>query len=145
MLVRERLAGKGLAPPPFVHGPDAEDCRLGATALKDAPDGPTAVIYGEDPVSTAKAAREMAKEVQHLDLVAGYADGQLLDAAGLEALADLPGREELLSMTLTCMLAPAQRFVNALSSAMAQVARVFEELRKKKEEEAGGQAPPEEG
>jgi large subunit ribosomal protein L10 len=60
--------------------------------------GPSAVAFvGGDPVTAAKAIKTAAKQFPSLVLKGGYMDGQVLDATGANALADLESREAMLS------------------------------------------------
>lgn len=67
------------------------------------------IVSGEDPISAAKACRQILKENKKLEVRAGFFEGIVLDAKGADAVADLPSREELLSMLLgTLEAAPRQ-------------------------------------
>ena len=109
--------------------------RLGAPGLKGIVNGPTAVVLGEDPVAAARVAEEAAKSFTALRIAGGYAEGKVLDAQGVERLANLPSRETLLSQLLSCACAPAQRFAFGLKSLQTQLAAMLEELREKKSKE----------
>jgi large subunit ribosomal protein L10 len=58
------------------------------------------VISGEDPSATAKVFRTLVKENDKLVVKAGYFDGEVLGPKAVDAVADLPSREELLSSLL---------------------------------------------
>lgn len=58
------------------------------------------VFSGEDPVAAAKVYRAQVKDNDKLVIRAGYFEGDVLDAKGVSAVADLPSREELLSTLL---------------------------------------------
>ena len=58
------------------------------------------MFAGEDPIAAAKVFRTLRKENEHLETRAGFFEGVILDAAGVETVADLPSREELLSQLL---------------------------------------------
>ena len=64
------------------------------------------VFYHDDPAAVAKAIKEEGKKLKKLEPVAGISDGKAIDAAGVQAIADLPSRDQLLSMLLNVMLAP---------------------------------------
>ena len=64
------------------------------------------VFYHDDPAAVAKAVKEEGKKLKKLEPVAGISDGKAIDAAGVQAIADLPSRDQLLSMLLNVMLAP---------------------------------------
>ncbi len=61
------------------------------------------VISGEDPIATAKIVRETIKPFKKLEkftIKGGFFDGEVLDGENIQKVADLPGREELLSTLL---------------------------------------------
>lgn len=63
--------------------------------------GNTGVLFaGEDAIAVAKLFRDQAKENDKLVAKAGFFEGDILDAAGVAAVAELPSREELLSKLL---------------------------------------------
>jgi large subunit ribosomal protein L10 len=66
------------------------------------------VLSGEDPVAAAKVLRENTKDLVKADtftLKAGYFDGETLEPAALSKVADLPSKEELLSLLLRTLQA----------------------------------------
>ena len=88
------------------------------------------LIYGisTDPVAAAKVLNDFAKGNDKLAMRAGAYAGEVLDKAGVQALASIPSREELLARLLGVMQAPVSGFAVALA-ALA-----------KKREEAGAAA-----
>jgi len=67
------------------------------------------VFSAEDAQKTAKMFRALRKEFDKLEPKAGFFDGQVLDPAGVEAVAELPSKEQLLSTLLaTIQEAPRQ-------------------------------------
>ena len=108
--------------------------QVGVPGLKPLVDGPTAIVDGQDAVSAARATQEAAKTVPALTVRGGYAEGHLLDPAGVQRLADLPDRETLLAQTVGCVAAPARRLAGCLAGALVRLAGLLEELRKKREE-----------
>lgn len=54
------------------------------------------VFSGEDPISAAKMLKDQVKGNKKLLVRAGYFEGTVLDANGVDAVASLPSREELL-------------------------------------------------
>jgi large subunit ribosomal protein L10 len=77
--------------------------------------GPTAVIWSEDaPQPPAQIALKWAKDQPKFKIVGGYYEGTVLDAAGVDALSRMPGKNEIrASMLMTFMAAP-QGFVAQL-------------------------------
>ena len=75
--------------------------------------GTTAVIWttGEAPQPPAQIALKWAKDEPKFVIKGGYFDGQLLDAAGIDALAKMPGKNEIRASMLMTFLAAPQSFV----------------------------------
>jgi len=87
--------------------------------LADQMQGPLIYSMSEDAVAAAKVLNEFAKTNDKLILKAGSYAGELLDKAGVQALASIPGREELLAQLLGVMQAPVSGFARAVA-ALAQ-------------------------
>ena len=64
------------------------------------------IFYESDPVEVAKVIKDEGRKLKKLEPLGGISDGQAIDAAGVQAIADLPSRDQLLSMLLNVMLAP---------------------------------------
>ena len=89
--------------------------------------GPTAFIFSdEDPVAPAKALTAFAKLHQALELKAGLVENQVVDAAGVKAIATLPSREELLAKLLGTMLNPIVGFARVLNGPTEAFARTVQ-------------------
>jgi len=89
--------------------------------------GPTAFIFsGEDPVAPAKALTAFAKVHNALELKAGLVENQVVDAAGVKAIATLPSREELLAKLLATMLNPIVGFARVLNGPTEAFARTVQ-------------------
>lgn len=89
--------------------------------------GPSAIILGyDDVVAPAKVLRDVLKEQgEKMTVKAGVVQGNLVDAKGLSALADMPGLPELRGMLVGMIAAPASKLVRLLSTPGSQVARVL--------------------
>lgn len=61
------------------------------------------VFSSEDAQKTAKMFRQLRKEFEKLELKGGFFDGQVLDAKGVDLVADLPSRDQLLSTLLATL------------------------------------------
>ena len=114
--------------------------RLTKRAIADTPyaslapllTGPTALIIGfKDPIAIAKIAMKMADEMPKLAIKGAVLDGQLLPAAGVKALADLPPKEVVLAMLLGVLQAPASQLLRTLNEPGAQLARLVDALAKR--------------
>ena len=81
--------------------------------------GPLIYSVSADPVAAAKVLSDFAKTNDKLVLKAGSYAGKVLDKAGVQALASVPSREELLARLLGVMQAPVSGFAVCLT-ALAQ-------------------------
>ena len=87
--------------------------------------GPTALAWSTDPVAAAQAAVEFAKTNDKLEIVGGSMGGQMLDEAGVRALASLPSLDELRSKLVGLVNAPATKIAQVVNAPAAKLARVF--------------------
>ncbi|MDR3300561.1 MAG: 50S ribosomal protein L10 [Candidatus Accumulibacter sp.] len=80
------------------------------------------LIYGisQDPVAAAKVLSDFAKANDKMVLRAGCHAGKVMDKAGVQALAAIPGRTELLSRLAGVMKAPVAGFAVALGALVKQ-------------------------
>ncbi|RCS56644.1 50S ribosomal protein L10 [Parvibium lacunae] len=78
--------------------------------------GPLIYGFSADPVAAPKVLSDFAKGNDKLVLRAGSFDGKLLDKAGVQALANIPSREELLARLLGVMQAPVSGFARLLAA-----------------------------
>ncbi len=88
-------------------------------SLAEQMNGPLIYSMSEDAVAAAKVLNEFAKTSDKLILKAGSYAGELLDKAGVQALASIPSRDELLAQLLGVMQAPVSGFARAVA-ALAQ-------------------------
>ena len=93
--------------------------------LKPLMKGPTAISWSTDPVAVAKAAVDFAKTNEKFVLIGGALGTQLLDVAGVKALAELPSLDALRAKLLGLLAAPATRIAGVLQAPAGQLARVF--------------------
>ena len=87
--------------------------------------GPTAIAFSRDPVAAAKAAVEFANRNDKLTIIGGGLSGQLLDAAGVKALATLPSLDQLRSKIIGLLNAPATKIAGLLQAPGGQLARLL--------------------
>ena len=80
--------------------------------------GTTAVIWSNDtPQAPAQLALKWAKDQPKFQIKGGYFEGQLLDVPGVDALAKMPGKNEIRASMLMTFLAAPQSFVAQLAAA----------------------------
>lgn len=111
-VLRNTLARRAVADTPFA-------------TLSEQMVGPLMYGISSDPIAAAKVLNDFSRTNDKLILKAGAYGGSVLDKAGVQALASIPGREELLARLLGVMQAPVSGFAGALAA-----------LAKKREEEA---------
>ena len=90
-------------------------------------EGPNAIILGyDDVVAPAKVLRDVLKEQgEKMTVKAGVVQGNLVDAKGLAALADMPGLPELRGILVGMVAAPATKLVRLLNTPGGQLARLL--------------------
>lgn len=97
--------------------------------------GQTAVVTGEKDVApVAKILKNFAAEFKIAALKVGVVDRAVLSTSEIEALAELPSREVLLSQLLGLLLMPATSLVRILN----EPASAFARLLNAKAEQSGG-------
>ena len=93
-------------------------------AFKDTPceelckhlEGPNAVAISKtDATAPARILAKHAKTVQALNLVAGVVEDAYYDEKGIQALASIPSREELLGKLLGSIQSPIANFARVIS------------------------------
>jgi large subunit ribosomal protein L10 len=90
--------------------------------------GPTGMVLAKgDPVSVAKALQTFARTNQALVVKVGIVDGQMLEPAGLKALADLPSREALRAQLVGALQGPLAQLVGLLQAPQRELVYVLEQ------------------
>ena len=69
-----------------------------------------AYVFSKELNAGPKVLAKFAKRNENLVIKAGLAEGKVLDAAGVKTLATLPDKNGMLSMFLSCLNAPIQKF-----------------------------------
>ena len=78
--------------------------------------GPTSIAISNDEVAPAKVMFKFAKDLNAFELKAGAVDGKVVDLAGIEQLAKLPSKEQLIAKMLGSMNSPITGLVTVLSA-----------------------------
>lgn len=84
--------------------------------------GPTGVATSQDPVAAAKVAHKYAKENEKLIILGGALGAEILDTKEIEALAKMPGLDELRATIATLIMSPARNLAGALDAPGGKVA-----------------------
>lgn len=87
--------------------------------------GPVALAASQDPVAVAKLLYNFAKDHGALNIKAGAMSGNLLTEGEIQALASLPGRDQLLARLAGTLQAPLQKFVQTLNEIPAKFVRTL--------------------
>ncbi len=96
-------------------------------ALDEHLKGQTAFITGEDDVCGAsKAIKNFIKEFKKPEIKVGILDGDVLDESQINALADLPSRDELLGKLLGTINEPGIQLLRTLNEPGGSLARVLQ-------------------
>jgi len=99
--------------------------------------GQTAVVFtGADPVAMAKTLTTALKDLPSASIKAAVVQGQVVTAAAMVDLANMPSKPELYARLLYVMNAPAQQLVTVLSAVQRDLVTVLSEVQKKKKEAA---------
>lgn len=108
------------------------------TALKDHFSGPTAVAFNRtDAVALAKALTKFAKDVPTISFKGAMLNGQIVPADQIQAIANLPSREELIAKLLFVMQSPIRGLATVLNANIRNIAVVLSEIAKQR---GGGSA-----
>lgn len=113
---------------------------LGITSLDGYLKGPTAVaVSREDEVTPArelaKFKKEEMKDKSFPSFKAGYITGSVISKEGLTQFADLPSKEQLISMVLQGLNAPISSLIGVLSGVLRKFVYAVDAIAQNKEEE----------
>ena len=97
-------------------GRACDECGYGE--IKQYLNGMTAIAISspEDPIAPAKILKEYAEKIESFKIVAGYCDGEVLDAQGVNTLAEIPSKEILLAKFLGSIKSPIYNFAYAIQA-----------------------------
>ena len=97
-------------------GRACDECGYGD--IKQYLNGMTAIAISspEDPIAPAKILKEYAEKIESFKILAGYCDGQVIDAAGVNSLAEIPSKEVLLAKFLGSIKSPIYNFAYAIQA-----------------------------
>ena len=90
----------------------------GYSDMKQYLNGMTAIAISspEDPIAPAKILKEYADKIDSFQILAGYCDGEVIDAAGVNNLAEIPSKEVLLAKFLGSIKSPIYNFAYAIQA-----------------------------
>ncbi len=92
--------------------------------------GPLMLAFSqEDPGSAARLIGGFAKQNEKLVVKLVSVDGKLLDPGELKRLADLPTKEQAISMLMSVIKAPVEKLVRTLAEPQAKLVRTIAAIR----------------
>ena len=99
---------------------------LGFNQFDEALNGPTAVAFSADEITAAKLMTKAAKDYDgKIVLKCAFSDNAYVDKKGVEALATMPSKEELVAKMLGSMQAPLSNFAGVLGNLVSGIVRVL--------------------
>ena len=102
--------------------------------LSEALTGPLILAFSvEDPGSAARVVKDFAKDNDKLAVKAVAIGGELLPADALDKLAKMPTYDQSISMLMSVMKAPIEKFVRTLAEPHAKLVRTVAAIRDQKE------------
>jgi len=116
---------------------------LALIALKDSPivamkeqfTGPTAIAFNaSDAVVLAKALTKFAKDVPAVRFKGALLNGQVVPADQIQAIANLPSRQELVSKLLYVLQSPIRGLAIVLQANIRNLAVVLDQIGKQRSE-----------
>ena len=100
--------------------------------------GPLVLAFSkDDPGAAARVVKDFAKANDKLVATLVSLGGQVLSAKDLDAVANLPTREQALSMLLGTLKAPSQKLVSTLAAVPSKLVRTLAAVRDQKQAAAG--------
>ncbi|MBD8986315.1 MAG: 50S ribosomal protein L10 [Clostridiales bacterium] len=107
-------------------GRACEECGYGA--LKANLNGMTAIAISEsDPIAPARILKEYDEKIESFQILAGYVDGEVLDADGVKELAAIPAKEVLIAKFLGSIQSPLYKFAYAVKAVAEKLEAPAEE------------------
>lgn len=107
---------------------------LGLGDLEQFLAGPTAIAFSyTDPVAPAKILSDFAKKSKKLEIKGGVVEGKIINNDGVQALADLPSREELIAKVVGGIKSPLYGLVGVLSGPIRGLVYTLQAIKDKKE------------
>jgi large subunit ribosomal protein L10 len=85
--------------------------------LAEVLDGPSALaISTEDATAPPRTLNKIIKDFKKMEFKAGVVEGTFYDKAGIEAVAEIPSRDELIAKFMGSIQSPVGKFVRTLAA-----------------------------
>ena len=96
-----------------------------AQSLQELFNGPTAIAFSDELSSSPQVIVDFVQTHEKLSIVGGLMDGKLIDAEVIKELATLPSMDQLRSMIIGVLNAPATKVAGILNRPGGQLAQVL--------------------
>jgi len=93
--------------------------------------GPTAVAFGKDAIMSARILSKFSKDNVNLKLLGGIMDGEVLDQAGVQNVANLPTLDEARAKIVGILATPASKIVSILLARSEKMSNLTPEISEK--------------
>jgi len=103
------------------------------SSIADLLTGMTVLVYSEDPVAAAKVADKYAKGNDKFVVLGGAMGETALDPAGVNAVAAMPSREDLIASIVGCIAAPAANIAGAIGAPASNIAGILSTIEERAE------------
>jgi len=95
--------------------------------------GPTAIAFAlEDPVAPAKVITDFIREKKKGTIKGGVVDGRIFNTEGVEQLAKLPPKPQLLAQVAGTLQSPMSSMAYCLNGVLGNLARVLQAIQEQK-------------
>jgi large subunit ribosomal protein L10 len=101
-------------------------------ALSPLLNGPTAIAFGNDETTTAKAVLDATRAYKLVTITGGVLGTRAIDGEGVRSLASLPPREVLLAKLAGGLKSPAQTHVSLFAAPRRNLGSVLAQVRDQK-------------
>ena len=99
-------------------------CETAFECMNESLVGPLIFVFShEAPGAAAKLFHEFSKEHENLEVKALSLGGKVLDGSAVERVANLPTKDEAISLFMSVMKAPVTKFVRTLAEPHAKLVR----------------------
>ncbi len=85
----------------------------------------------QDEISAAKEVKKAGKKNEHIKILGGFYEGRFLNKEEMEALADLPSKEELLAKLMYVVKAPGNNLAGAMNNFAQRLVYVLKAISEK--------------
>ena len=102
--------------------------------ISDVLKGPVILGFSQaDPGAVARVFRKFSKDNEALVVTGLAVSGEFVEAVRMSAIADLPTKDEAISLMMAMMLAPVEQLARTLNEVPAKITRVVDAVRATKQ------------